>query len=108
MYSNRLTDKGVTMTIVNQGVAEAAEARLAVAVAHDRSTAWSPAWVADRLVATSDYRRVKNEDNCCNGLQCYHYTASVTKKVRGKGAAKPTGLAVSLQDALLRRGVGGV
>ena len=92
----------------NNGVTEAIEASYAQAVANDRETPWSAAWLADRLVATNDYRRVKNEDNCCGGLQCYHYAATVTKKVRGQGAAKPTGLVTSLQDALMRRGAGGV
>lgn len=78
------------------------------AVANDPETAWSPAWIADRM-AYSDYylARVTNDENCCNGMLCMHYVRKPIARVRGKNAPKATGNAIGLSDALMRlRGEG--
>lgn len=70
--------------------------------ADDATIPWTPAWVAAHMAHNdARYVRVKNEDNCCGGLRCMHYQTTARRKVRGKGAPKPTGVAVSLDDGTL-------
>ena len=74
----------------------------AQAVANDAETAWSPAWIANRMARTDlVLTRVKNEEGCCGGQRCMHYTNNVIHKVRGPGAARSKGVAVSLADTLM-------
>jgi hypothetical protein len=65
--------------------------------------AWSPAWIAAQMVSTSSFKRVPKEEgsDCCNGQMCYHYVATLNKKVKGDGAAAPTGKVVGLSDGTI-------
>ena len=92
---------------IDKGRREAINKAHADAVANDRDTPWSPAWVADRMARTDGaYRRVQDDPDCCGGLRCYHYTTAPVKRVTGRGAAQPTGATISLHDTLMRlRGI---
>ena len=69
----------------------------------DATLPWSKAWLADRMARNPGaYVRVTNDEDCCAGLRCIHYVNTARRKVRGPGAAKPMGVAVSLEDATLR------
>jgi hypothetical protein len=69
----------------------------------DASVPWSKAWLANRMARNPGaYVRVPNTDGCCAGLRCIHYVNTARQKVRGQGAAKSMGVAVSLEDATLR------
>lgn len=69
---------------------------------NDRDLEWSPAWLADRM-ARSDLvlRRVQDTEGCCGGMRCMHYVRVARVKVRGKGAAKPMGVATDLVDGAM-------
>ena len=80
----------------------AIEAAHAEAVANDAETAWSPAWIANRMAFTdATLTRVKDTEGCCGGMKCMHYINKPVARVRGKGAAKATGNAIGLTDALM-------
>lgn len=69
----------------------------------DPTVPWSKAWVARHMAQTdARYVRVANDEDCCAGQLCMHYKTTARRKVRGKGAAAPTGVAVSLEDATLQ------
>jgi hypothetical protein len=69
----------------------------------DANLPWSKAWLANRMARNPGaFVRVPNDDDCCAGLRCMHYVNTARQKVRGHGAAKSMGVAVSLEDATLR------
>ena len=69
----------------------------------DASVPWSKAWLAVRMARNDGrYVRVANDEDCCAGMRCMHYVNTARQKVRGQGAAKSAGVAVSLEDATLR------
>jgi hypothetical protein len=86
-----------------QAIVDAADAVLANDDGAD--IAWSPAWIAAQVTRTYSFKRVPKEEgsDCCNGQMCYHFVASVTKKVKGDGADAPSGKAVSLHDGIIGR-----
>jgi hypothetical protein len=80
-----------------------AAADAAIANDNDPNTPWTPAWVAARQTRDIAYRRVPNDDDCCAGIQCYHYVSAPTKKVRGKDVDAPSGRVVADHDTILGR-----
>ena len=69
----------------------------------DATVPWSKAWVAARMARNAGaFVRVTNDEGCCAGQMCMHYVNTARQKVRGQGAAKSMGVAVSLEDATVR------
>lgn len=102
MTTKRTTQKDTT--IVTAGDREAAaDAALAAAIAADAETAWSPAWLADRMALTdSMLTRVQDTPGCCGGMRCMHYVNKPIARVRGVNApVGARGKAIGLTDALM-------
>ena len=99
MTNTRKTPAPVSPRV--QAILDAADA--AIANDNDPNTPWTPAWVAAQMTTTVSFRRVADTEGCCPGGRCYHYAASVTRKVRGKDADLPTGAVTSLHDGIVGR-----